>query len=91
MELEKFLIMKEQIILTIFSLIVSLSALATIGWTTLNGEALYLDGLMLILCCFAAIAIFLPVFLVMIEFELHTGQFMLIVHYLFDVNDVQLN
>ena len=56
--------MKEQIILTIFSLIVSLSALATIGWTTLNGEALYLDGLMLILCCFAAIAIFLPVFLV---------------------------
>ena len=56
--------MKEQAILTIFSLIVSLSALAIIGWTTLNGEALHLDGLMLILCCFAAIAIFLPVFLV---------------------------
>ncbi len=59
--------MKEQTILTIFSLIVSLSALATIGWTALNGEALHLDGLMLILCCFATIAIFLPVFLIEIK------------------------
>lgn len=56
--------MKEQTVLTIFSLFVSLLALTIVGWTALNGEALHLDGLMLILCCFAAIAIFLPVFLV---------------------------
>ncbi len=54
--------MREQILLVIFCLVMTLLALGTVGWTLLSGQAQYLDGLLLILCCLVVVAIFFPIF-----------------------------
>lgn len=54
--------MREQILLVIFCLVMTLLALGTVGWTLLSGQAQYLDGILLILCCLVVVAIFFPVF-----------------------------
>ena len=54
--------MREQILLVIFCLVMTLLALGTVGWTLFSGQAQYLDGLLLILFCLVVVVIFFPVF-----------------------------
>lgn len=54
--------MREQILLVIFCLVMTLLALGTVGWTVLSGQAQYSDGLLLVSCCLVVVAIFFPIF-----------------------------
>ncbi len=56
--------MLETLLLIAFCLLIVLLSLGTVGWALVSGQALSLDGLLLVLVCLVMVVIFFPLFLV---------------------------
>ena len=54
----------EPLLLIAFCLLLVLLALGTVGWALVSGQALSMDGLLLVLVCLVMAVIFFPLFLV---------------------------